>query len=838
MTNALYKALRNEHAQFSRLVKLDTPLGADWLIPLQVKGTSRLGRDYEFIVDAVSARGDRVKLKALIGQAVTLWIQQTDGSYLPHHGYVHQFSRLGSDGPLTYYQLRLSSWMYYLRLRRDMRDWQEKSGQQILTDVFNEHPQAKGAYRFQLNRTLPSYSNRVQYEYDWNFVHRSLEEVGVFGYFEQAANGKAHTLVLMDDLNFVPQLSQNTVTFVRQDISQEADGLTQWNERLQIDSEQLTTRTFNYRREDLENEVNGSVGEDNGGLPSQGEVYDYTGAYTGSNRAQRERMLTIRLEERLSRMKRFHGAGGLRRAMPGYWFELQGHPVHDAGPQQDRQFAILAVDWTIRNNLPGLDGIAGLPGSLGAEISQALASKRGETVSHPDGSEGYFHVQIEAQRRRVAYHSPFEHRKPVMQLQSGIVAGPQKEEVYTDSLNRVKVWLPWNRRKGRNDSASCWIRAAFPDAGSRRGGHFPLRTGDEVILGFMEGDCDRPVILSRMHGGSTPPVWNTHGLLSGHRSKEYGGNGYNQLLFDDSTGQSRVHLYSTSSQSHLHLGYLVQHADNTRGAFLGNGFDLKSDAYGAIRAGQGLFVTTHPTSVAQPLNATLASQQLVTAEALVETLSQASVAGRAESLQDGQDALKAFTDATQKSVPGNTSGSHTAGGGSGNANGFSRPVLLMASPAGVAVSTQQSTQITADQHVNIVSGRNTHIVTGRSLIASAAEKISLFVQNAGMKLFAAKGKVEIQAQTDEMTLTALKDLSITSANGRLVLSASREVWIGAGGSYIKIGPNLIENGTAGQIIEKCASWDKPGAATSKVGSALATPGDIATKPGHLMDYSG
>ncbi|WP_321867356.1 type VI secretion system Vgr family protein [Paraburkholderia tropica] len=838
MSDGLLDTLSSVYVQTNRLIRLDTPLGADWLVPLHVRGTSRLGRDYEFVVDAVSTHGSQIKLKALIGQPVTLWIQQTDGSYQPHHGYVHQFSRLGANGALDFYQFRFSSWMYFLRLRRDMRDWQEQSLTQILTDVFNEHEQARGAYRFTTYRPLPSYSNRVQYEYDWNFVHRNLEEVGVFGYFEQAPDGKSHTLMLTDDLYGVPQLRDRTVRFARHGIGQETDGLTQWNERLQIDSEQLTTRTFDYRREASTNEANGSVGEDAGGLPAQGEIYDYTGAYRGSDSSQRERLLSVRLEERLSRMKRFVGAGGLRSAMPGYWFELENHPVHDAEPQQDRQFAILSVEWTIRNNLPGTQGVVELQGGLGGEVELAARTNSGDAVLHEDGSEGFFHVHIEAQRRRVAFRSPFEHAKPVMQLQSGIVAGPQKEEVYTDALNRVKVWLPWNRRNERNEQSSCWIRAAFPDAGSRRGGHFPLRTGDEVIVGFMEGDCDRPVILSRMHGGSTPPVWNTNGLLSGHRSKEYGGNGYNQLLFDDSTAQNRIHLYSTSSQSHLHLGYLVQHSDNTRGAFLGNGFDLKSDAYGAIRAGQGLYVSTHPTSVAQPLNATQASQQLVSAETLVETLSQASVAARAESLQPGQDALKAFTDATQHSVAASASGGQTAGGGTGSANGFAKPVLLMASPAGVAISTQQSTQVTADQHVNIVSGQNTHLATGKSLIVSVAEKISLFVQNAGIRLFAAKGKVELQAQTDAMALSALKDLTITSANGRLVLTADKEVWIGAGGSYIKIGPNLIENGTAGQILEKCASWDKPSAASSKLANTLATPGNLASKPGHLLDYSG
>jgi type VI secretion system secreted protein VgrG len=345
--------------------------------------------------------------------------------------------------------------------------------------------------------------------------------------------------------------------------------------------------------------------------------------------------------------------------------------------------------------------------------------------------------------------------------------------------------------------------------------------------------------MSRLYNGAAKPHWHSNGLLSGYRSKEYGGSGYNQMVMDDSSGQNRAQLFSSTANSQLHLGYLVQHTDNTRGAYLGTGFDLKSDSYGAIRAGQGLFVSTHPTSVSQPLNATAASEQLVSSEALIENLSQTSVAANAETLQPGQDALKAFTDATQHSVtPNATSGGRTAGGGTGNANGFAKPILLAASPEGIALSTQQSTQITADKQINLVSGQNLHVATGRSLIASVTEKLSLFVQNAGMKLFAAKGKVEIQSQGDEMALTALKDVTITSANGRLVLSAKNEIWIGAGGSYIKIGPNLIENGTAGQILEKCASWDKPSAATGNVKGALPNASPAALKPGHSLDYSG
>nr|WP_257806539.1 type VI secretion system tip protein VgrG [Burkholderia glumae] len=399
---------------------------------------------------------------------------------------------------------------------------------------------------------------------------------------------------------------------------------------------------------------------------------------------------------------------------------------------------------------------------------------------------------------------------------NAVVTAPNGEEVLTDRLNRARLHFPWYR----DAQACCWVRTAFADAGSQRGAVHPLRDGDEVLVDFVGGDCDRPVVVSRVFGGDTQPVWHSDGLLSGYRSKEYSGSGYNQLALDDSTGQNRVQLYSSSYQTHLHLGYLIQHENNSRGAFLGRGFDLKSDAYGALRAGQGLFVSTHPTTTAQPLDVAPAADQLAGARQVADLASQASAANRAEGLDDGLHALDRFTQATHYSNAGSVAGGRTAGGGQGSANGFAMPVMLLASPAGMGLSTQDSLQATASQHVNVVSGQSTHVAAGKSFLVSAMEKLSLFVQNAGMKLFAAKGKVEIQAQSDAMALSALKDLTITSASGRLVLSADKEIWIGAGGSYIKITPDLIENGTTGQILEKCASWDKPGAASMRLPAEL------------------
>jgi type VI secretion system secreted protein VgrG len=839
-------------SQSDRLLKLDTPLGSNTLVPQRVVGRSRLGRHFEFTVDVVSTNGS-VELKTLIAQPVTLWIQQSDKSYLPHNGYVHTARRLGSNSGLTSYQLGFASWMHFLKFRRDQRIWQDKTADDIITDVFNTHPQAQGLFQFALSKPLPSRSYCRQDENDWNFVHRLLESEGLYGFWQQARDGKSHTLVITDRLSTLDALSPETVPFYRAGTGSETDALTQWSGTRTLQSTSLSTRTFDYKSPSTQFNPKGTnvpTMPNQGALPDQAEVYEYTGAYTYPKQDRGDQLSGIRMEEWESRAKRFEGAGGVRRIDAGRRFILSGHPDHDRDQSSQKEFAVIEASWVIANNVPAGNPGPDYPHSLQGALDELRASHASDTalkVTHADGSEGFYRVEIEAQRTSVPYRSPFDHQKPETHLESAIVVGPQGEEVYTDELNRIKVQFVWDRINGGNEKASCWVRVAQSDTGSGYGGVHMPRIGEEVLIDHIGGDCDRPVVMSRLYNGAAKPQWHSNGLLSGYKSKEYGGSGYNQMVMDDSSGQNRVQLFSSTANSQLHLGYLVQHTDNTRGAYLGTGFDLKSESYGAIRAGQGLYVSTHPTSVSQPLNATAASEQLVSAESVIETLSQASVAANAETLQPGQDALKKFTDATQHSVPGGgTTGGRTAGGGTGNANGFAQPVLLAASPSGIALSTQQSTQITADQQISIVSGQSTHVATGKSLIASVTEKLSLFVQNAGMKLFAAKGKVEIQAHSDEIALAALKDVTITSTDGRLVLSAAKEVWIGAGGSYIKINADQIENGTPGQILEKCASWDKPGAASMHMPMPSLPLSNITQNPTHeytqtfdvtpLLDY--
>ncbi|WP_347467757.1 type VI secretion system Vgr family protein [Burkholderia stagnalis] len=812
----LVRAIRGGLIQQDRLLKTDIPsLPLNTLVPRRAVTSAELGRDFTVTLDMVSAAG-AVELKTLIAAPMTLWIQQADKSYLPINGYIHTARRLGADGSLTTYQLTFASWLHFLKFRSDMRYWQDKAADEIIADVFNQHPQARGQFQFALSKPLPSRSYCRQSETDWNFVHRLMEDEGLFGFWQHDGDGKSHRFVVTDTIQSLDEMSPRTARFQRTGTRRETDGFVQWAGSRTLQSVLHTTRTFDYKAPSAPFNPKGTTlptRADQGNLPQQAEVYEYTGPYTYQDHGRGEHLSKIRLEEWESRAKRYFGVGGLRGIDVGRRFVLADHPDHDRDPDGQREFAAIKVWRYIENNLPLSDRESSFPHGLSHQIAQAKASQAADAgfqVAHHDGSTGFYLAEVEAQRVTVPYRSPFEHKKPVMQLETAIVVGPSGEEVYTDELNRVKVMFVWDRVNPGNELASCWVRVAQSDTGGGYGGVHVPRVGEEVIVGYLGGDCDRPMVLHRVYNGAVKPQWHSNGIMSGYRSKEFSGAGYNEMVLDDATAQNRVRLFSSSANSLLHLGYLIDQSGNTRGAYLGSGFDLKSDAYGAIRAGQGIYVSSYSASVNQPMDVRQAAAQLTNAENVVKSLSGASAAHQAEGLDPGYESLRAFNDATQSSVAGTASGGRTAGGGAGSANGFKTPIMLMASPAGIAMSTRQSTQIAADQHVNVVSGESTHLAVGKSLVASVTEKISLFVKSAGMKLFSAKGKVEIQAQSDDMELIADQVLKLISAKKRIEITAAEEILLQARGSYIRINGAGIEHGTPAKWVAHAASHAMPG----------------------------
>lgn len=807
-TRFLDQALLVQH---DRLLKLDTPLGGDILLPQRVLAHERLGRSYEYTIDLVSLRSD-IELKTLIAQPVSLWLRQEDRSYLPVSGYVHTIKRLGSDGQLTFCQLSFAPWLHFLKFRKDARIWQDKTADDILADVFSAHPHAAGSFRFELSQPALPRSYCTQYETDWHFVHRLMEEEGWYGYHEQAEDGSGHVLVITDTTYQLKPLPYRQIRFHSAGTEDELQEIGHWGTSRSVASYQFTTRTDDYKAPNEQKQCNVSVLAEHGDLPSQLEVYEYTGAYTYSKRDQGNKQARIRVEEWESSMKRFHGVSSVRNLRVGGWFTLEDHPAHRDDPEENRQFIVIALDWCIENNLPVSDKLRDFPGSLSSQVkafkaaigrSDAGGRSNGEG-SPGDRDTGHCFNCIEVQRRKVPFRSPAEHTKPDLHPQTAIVVGPAGEEVYTDHLNRVKVRFRWDRENPGDERASCWVRVSYPNAGQGWGGVNVPRIAQEVIVTFLNGDADRPVITGRLYNGDQVPQWHTDGRLSGFKSKEFKGSGFNQLVLDDTTSQNRVHLYSSNTHAQLNLGYLVTQRGNERSRFFGSGFALSTDDFGGIVTNKGLYISTfgRPGAQGTQLDATESTSQLKAGASLVKNLSDTASKAGAEPL-GGQDALKRFIDATEDRYEGE---------GQGGANRFKEPILLAGSAAGIGLASTTGTHVHAGADVTLSSGTDTNVAVGKSLLASVAEKISLFAYNAGIKLFAAKGKVEIQAQSNDLDIIAEKVVRLLSTSSRIEIHAKEEVTISAGGSSIKINGSGITETTSGKWTAHASMHLMPGPA--------------------------
>ncbi|QTD89818.1 type VI secretion system Vgr family protein [Burkholderia anthina] len=834
-SRSLFDAFHRGLLQHERLLKLDTPLGANTLVPLRAKGWAKIGRDYQWTVDVASIRDD-IALLSLMHQPVTLWIQQTtslfsDSTYRPVHGFVHRAGILGTDGNLAVYQIEFASALFFLGHTRRDHYWLEKDAREILIDVLHRYSQLRGAIRLNITESPRVRSYCRQADSDLNFVHRLLEDEGWYCYWvhakPQGGERSTATLVVVDSLSSLPE--SRAASYCRDDSGNEADGLTQWSSRQTLQSVRYTSRSFDYKRPnhdfELSSELKSTTYEvehrrqrELRHIPSTPmEIFESTPyGYASSNAGYRRARLRTEAWDSLA--ERYVGTGGLRWIDAGARFVLNGHPRHLVPTQHDREFVAIEAHWYIENNIL----IGRLAGPFPRSLQQtgidakAMHGARFESRPHPgDGETGFFVVEIEAQSTKVAYRSPFEHAKPAIHIEHAHVVAPEGEEAWTDPLNRIRVRHAWDRQSPSGAfNTSPMLLALQADTGSGYGAVHVPRAGEWVAIGHWGGDCDRPFVLGRLNGGTTPPPWHTNALLSGFQSKGFGKTGaYNALVHDDATnqGSTRVTTFTGQRYSLFHQGYLIRQDGNTRGRYLGMGFVLHTDDYGAVRANRGLYLTTHSKRAdSEQLDVTEARDQLMRSGMQLESLSHASSTAQAESLRAGRDAVDAAVQATQHSESGQAAGERTVGGGSGEANGFATPLIVMASPAGIAMTTQQSTQIAADKLINLVSGEHTHIATGKSLIVAAAEKISLFVQKAGMKLFAAKGKVEIEAQSDAMRLYADQDLAITSNRGRIVIEAKQELMLKCGGSYVRITADGIEDGTRGTRTSKAISFARLG----------------------------
>uniref|UniRef100_UPI002406736C DUF2345 domain-containing protein n=1 Tax=Acinetobacter beijerinckii TaxID=262668 RepID=UPI002406736C len=372
-----------------------------------------------------------------------------------------------------------------------------------------------------------------------------------------------------------------------------------------------------------------------------------------------------------------------------------------------------------------------------------------------------------------------------------------------DEWGRIKVRFLFTRNEdhshdggagaNNNDTDSAWVDVLTPWAGEGYGARFLPRIDEIVVIDFFDGNIDRPFVTGRIHEGHRSPTkFDNAGKLpdtkklAGIKSKEVQGEGFNQLRFDDTTGQISAQLQSSHAVSQLNLGKLSHPKNQAESEDRGEGFELRTDQWGAVRAGQGLLLSTHSQEQAQGdhLDAQSAKQQLQGNQNNAKALSEVAKNQQTDEIESIEQ-LKEFAEQIEAKIAQ-----------------FKKSLLLLNSPAGIGLSTNEDIHLSADGQINQFAGDSINLSTQKNLITHAQNRISVFAAQNGIKQVAAKGKFEVHAQSDGLDLLAKQGIQIISTEDRIEITSPKEIVITAGGSQIKLNGSGIFPTTGGKFEVK------------------------------------
>jgi type VI secretion system secreted protein VgrG len=510
-------------------VRFLSPLG-DQLLFHHMEGEEELGRPFVYELSLLSERGDLV-LSDLLGQVVTVALDFPDMAGVRYfNGYVTRFSRQGVHRNYHVYSATIRPWLWLLSQPSNCRIFQNKTVPEIIKDVFRGH----GMTDFQESLT-GDYSPRefvVQYrETDFNFVSRLMEGHGIYYFFTHQID--KHTLVLADSEgahNKVPGYEE--VPYFRPGSMQQSlpDHIDGWEDAQQIQPGKVFLNDFNFETPKANLLVTRSA--PNSHQKADFERYDYPGDYSKSHDG--ELLARLRLEELKVQYEQARGSGNARGLATGSLFELTGYPIDS----ENREYLVTSAAFSIEG--PNYESQAGA------------------------GDEETFRCRFSAIDSKCPFRTqPGTPRPTVAGPQTAIVVGKDSEEIWTDEYGRVKVQFHWDRDGKDDENSSCWVRVAQMWAGANFGAINIPRIGDEVIVDFLEGDPDRPIITGRVYNADNMPPYALPGnkTQTGIKSRSTkGGNpdNFNELRFEDLKGDEEVYL-----QAEKDLNILVKN-DETR----------------------------------------------------------------------------------------------------------------------------------------------------------------------------------------------------------------------------------------------------------------------------------
>ena len=807
MSNIASSSLRSllgAITQETRLLQLTTPLGSNALLLECVRGEEGVGQGFRFVLAALS-QDSNIELKSLIGQPALLQLltATTRDQMRPFHGYITGAESGGGDGGLARYQLTVEPWTAFLAHGRDSRVFQDMTVLDILDTIF-EAWQGKGrlvpAWRFDISdrRVYLKRSLTTQYqESDFAFAQRLMNEEGLFHYFEHTGDPGIpalgiHVMVIADHNGSFKPNSQASIYFTQSSAVMKRDSLDRWRTEVRRQTDAVEIGSWDYRVLGLRAANSVSTQGTNDGMALT--LRDSMGAYAYESTQQGQR-LADNLMQAIDARKEVHvAAGTVRTLAPATSFILHGHAQHDTSGNDDgRTFIVVRAVHLMHNNLSAeLKAEVNLrltPGALGALIDAEQAHSL-HAVGKEKGERPLYRVRIDAIRASVPYrdgrfddHGALLFPRPrVKGQQSAIVVGPSGSVIHTDRDHRIKVQFHWQRGSQSHsrlehpspggqtgapadDSAGTWVRVATPMApvaGANWGSNSLPRVGQEVLVDFIDGDIDRPVVIGSLYNGKgcvdaqsnqlamgagvatgNAPMWfpgeraaHAHpASLSGYKTQamatsQSGIGAYSQLVLDDSPAQARVALQRHGAPhrgtDELNLGYLRHQSDNQRLPPAGFGAELKTEHSTALRAGKGLLVSSDARNgaIGTQLDSREAQRQIETSAKLQAEMAMTAQKHNAK-LKDEKaqeevvpEKLPAILEtSTSATIIGATgSGNESEGsGGNGDATAYGKPQLQLASSAGIAALTPASAIFLAGKTSSVTAGQDINLA-GRATV--------------------------------------------------------------------------------------------------------------------------
>ncbi len=666
------------------------------------------------------------------------------------HGVITGFKHLSSSQDEVRYEVRLEPRMALLARSRQNAIYQNLTVPQIVEKILRERHQMRGQdFVFNLKSEYPSREQVMQYgEDDLTFISRLLSEVGIWFRFATDARLKIEVIEFYDDQSGY----ERGLTLPLRHPSGLHDGATEavWglNTAYSVVEKSVTTRDYNYRTATAEmmTEQHDATGGDN---TTYGEAYHYADNFLqkGDKEAAESGAFyaRIRHERYLNEQAILKGQSTSSLLMPGLEIKVQG----DDAPAVFRKGVL----------------ITGVTASAARDRSYEL------TFTAIPYSERY------------GYRPAFIPRPVMAGTLPARVTSTVKNDIYAhiDKDGRYRVNLDFDRDTWKPGYESLWVRQSRPYAGDTYGLHLPLLAGTEVSIAFEEGNPDRPYIAGVKHDSAHTD----HVTIQNYKRNVLRTPANNKIRLDDERGKEHIKVSTEyGGKSQLNLGHLVDAGKQQRG----EGFELRTDLWGAVRAKKGIFISADTQDKAQGQVREMAPAMAILdgAQSQMKSLSTDAQTANADPADlSSQIAL------LQQSV-----------------KDLTQAAILLSAPKGVAIASGEHLQLAASKNLIANAGNHADIGVVKNMFIGVGQALSVFVRKAGIKLFANKGAISVQAQNDLMELLAQKSIVITSTEDEIKITAKKKITLNGGGSYIRLDACGIEAGTPGEYNVKAGYYGR------------------------------